>query len=653
MPLAPSLALALLLPAIAGAGEINFIYPPEGASIPEVAKTFVFGNISPATAPFTINGEPVKVHSNGGFIAYLPIAPGDFVFAGALADGTTAQRRLKVKGPPAPKTDDEEIWLTLSSIGGDTEVQPGEYVRIQAAGAPGMEAVYSIAGLTGEKPLQENPPRSGRYSAFYRAKPSDSGLEAAVVTRFITGLFRKDAQTQSRGKLRVLASDYMVETATDTVILRNASEGGYMLFLPRGVKLVINGRANGMLRAALAAGETGWVRASEVQPLPDTLMPAPPFTETGALRLKKVPGGVQAQLGLYEKVPFAVEETPGGLRLTLYYASLRTNWVVYDSSDTFTRNVAFRQAGTAKVEFDFETSEPVWGYNASYNARGLLLELRQRPVPQGSWPKPLAGLNIVVDPGHSPKYTPPYDGAIGPKGSFEFQANMAISLKLQEKLLALGATAQLTRTGDAPLSLADRPKTALAMNGDLFISVHNNAIGDGEDPWAQPRGFSVYYYHRHSRDLASAIHRSYVKNIALPDEGLRYGDYLVARMTWMPAVLLENAYMIFPEQEELLRDPAFQEKLAQTIAEGVLNHFGVPPAPAPRPAQARPQKAPPEAARPAPAAAAVKAKVSKQKSAGREEVPAASRNNRAARPAPAKSAPAGGEVRKVKNVRTP
>ena len=94
-----SAAVLLLSGLPLSAGQINFVYPPEGTSIPSVPKTYIFGNISPSTAAFTINGEKIAVYSNGGFIAYLPIAPGDFSFSGALEDGTTAQRVLKVRQP--------------------------------------------------------------------------------------------------------------------------------------------------------------------------------------------------------------------------------------------------------------------------------------------------------------------------------------------------------------------------------------------------------------------------------------------------------------------------------------------------------------------------------------------------------------------------
>ncbi|MDO8804714.1 MAG: N-acetylmuramoyl-L-alanine amidase [Elusimicrobiota bacterium] len=561
------------------AGQINFVYPSEGASLPPVPKTFVFGNISPSTAAFTINGEKIAVHPNGGFLAYLPVAQGDFSFIGALEDGTTAQRALKVRQPADALSPTGALKLEFTSYSSDSENLAGEYLKIMATGTPSHEAVCSLEGVFNDLPMAELPAGSGRYYASYLAKDTDRGEGGALTARFKAGLFARGASAKTRGKVKIIKQPVLVETSTDTVILRNAVDGGYMMFLPKGVKLVSNGRAGGMRRVPLSGDEFGWVDDSKVQLSPGAQFPFAYGSETGAVRLKKTEFGSSATLTLYERLPYTAEAYPWGLRLTLYYANLHTNTVVYDSADTLVKNVSFRQAAYNKVEVDFET-EPgaLWGYNISYpnSSRALQVDLRARPVASLAWPRPLSGLTVVLDPGHSPKFTTPYDGAIGPMGTLEFQVNMATARVLNEKLSALGALVQMTRTGDETVALADRPRIAKELGGDLFISLHNNAIADGEDPFAQPRGFSVYYYQRYSRQLAAAIHRSYLKNMQLPDEGLRYGDYMVARMTWMPAALVESAYMIFPRHEEMLNTPAFQEELAGAIAEGVLEFFNVP-----------------------------------------------------------------------------
>jgi len=590
--------LALLAAAPLSAGQINFVYPSEGASLPAVAKTFVFGSVSPSTSSFLINGEKVAVHTNGGFIAYVPVAGGDFIFTGALDDGTTAQRRVKVRQPEPPAAPDA-LRLDFTSYSSDAELLPGDYLKVTASGTPGREAVFSLDGVFKDRPLVELPSGSGKYYGSYQVKEGDlTGGELRA--RFKAGLFARGASAAAKGRVKIIPGPSLVETSTDTVILKNATDGGYMMFLPRGVKLVSDGRAGGYRRVRLADGELAWVDDSKVQAAAGAPFPFGYGSETGVIRLKRTEFGSSAALTLYDRLPFTAEVMPWGLRLTLYYANLHTNWVVYDSADALVKNVAFRQAGTGKVEIDFETAPgELWGYNVSYpnGSRSLQVDLRARPKVSLAWPRPLSGATVVLDPGHSPYYkcenstrlplsSFPYaamaaarcslDGAVGPKETYEVNINMALALRLQEKLSALGAQVKLTRAGEENLDLADRPKAAQALGGDLFLSIHNNAIGDGEDPAAQPRGFSVYHYQRHSRALAAALHRAYLKNIDLPDEGLRYGDYLVARMTWMPAALVENAYMILPRQEELLNTPAFQERLADTMAEGVLEFFGTP-----------------------------------------------------------------------------
>jgi len=376
-----------------------------------------------------------------------------------------------------------------------------------------------------------------------------------------------------------MQSPVLLETSSDNSVVRGTITGGYMLFLGKGVKLVSTGRVGNMHRIQLSPNETGWIENSKVRESEQKIAPIPPFAETGNINLEGTKYGTDVFITMYDKVPYQIEETEFGIRIKLYYTSLHTNWTVYDSSDTFVRNVTFRQSSENVAEVDVFTSEPVWGYYVSYAGNSLKLQIRKQPVILKYWPKPLAGLNIVVDSGHSPRRVPPYDGTLGPLGTFEYEANMNISVKLKEKLEEYGANVIMTRTGDETVALADRPKIARDRGGDLFISVHNNALGDGQNPLRPELGYQVYYYHQHSRALGQAIHREYRKNVPLPDQGLRFGDYLVARQTWMPAVLTETAYLILPKQEEKLNDPEFQSLAAKAMADGVLKFMGVQPEP--------------------------------------------------------------------------
>ena len=567
----------------ARAGEIKVTYPSEGDLLPSVKNTFIFGNIKPPTAPFYINGTKINVYRNGGFIAYLPVSEGNFVFKCELLNGatTTYSRRIKIRTSPQSVISTGSLRLEFISPSSDLDISPGDNIEVQAAGTPGRAAAFTIKNVAPDVEMKELPRGSGRYFGVYRVKDSDEADKAELSVKFKTGLFASGAHAMSKGHISILRSPVIVETSTDTVILRNGIDSGYMMFLPKGVKMVSDGRSGSNRRIRLSSSETGWVDDSKVEIAADTAFA--PQNETGTIRLKKTETGTTASITMQYPAAYAAEERENSLRLTLYYTKLHSNYVVYDSSDTFVRQVRFSQIAenTVAVDFELMPGSELGGYDVISGTRALNVELKKMPVVSGVWPKPLAGLRVVLDPGHSPKLVQPYDGAIGPMGTFEYQVNRVTADKLKDALASLGATVFMTRYGDENVQLTDRPKIAKDYKGDIYISLHNNAIGDGEDPFSQPRGFAVYHYQRHSYGLARAVHRSYVKNIPLPDEGLRFGDYAVARMTSMPAVLVESAYMIMPEQEEMLNTPAFQAKLAETIAAGVLDFFKVRPRPTP------------------------------------------------------------------------
>ena len=54
---------------------------------------------------------------------------------------------------------------------------------------------------------------------------------------------------------------------------------------------------------------------------------------------------------------------------------------------------------------------------------------------------------------------------------------------------------------------------------------------------------------------------------------------LIPRIPQMHSILVENAYIILPEQAEMAKDPAKRKLFANAIYEGILDFYGVKPAP--------------------------------------------------------------------------
>jgi N-acetylmuramoyl-L-alanine amidase len=279
--------------------------------------------------------------------------------------------------------------------------------------------------------------------------------------------------------------------------------------------------------------------------------------------------GAAVRINLSEKVPFEVVESDdqNTAVVRLFYATGHTNIVSFDGGTDFVDQVRWRQeeSGVVAVTVRLKPGRKLWGWNARYDSSSSLrLDLR-RP-PRVNRRRPLEGLKVMLDPGHMPSAP----GAIGPLGTKEMDANYAIAQAAAALLKREGAIPLLTRgTTTDEVSLVDRPKQAVERGADVFVSIHNNALPDGSSPFAKPRGFTVFYYHPHSLALGRAVHEAYAAAAPVPDEGLQWDNLLVARLSAMPAILVENAYIIFPEQEALLNEPSFREKLARALVSGL------------------------------------------------------------------------------------
>ncbi|MCG2725438.1 MAG: N-acetylmuramoyl-L-alanine amidase [Elusimicrobia bacterium] len=559
------------------AGEIKITYPYEGLSIPAVKKTFVFGNITPSTAPFHINGSKIEVYKNGGFITYLPVSEGKFAFNCELFDGNATNyfsRSIEVRASKRTSLSTSTLHLEIISPSNDMRLRENDWIIVYALATPFKKAVFSIKGLTNDFQMSELPEGSGRYYGSYYIKSGDEINNKKVKVRISGGKIKGTMQLYSGASITIDNGIDLVEVSTDAAVLKNGVRGGYMMFPPMGVKMMADAKIGSMYRIRLSDCDSAWIDESNVSLLSKNVRP--PDTETGVIKLSKTNKGSMAEISIWDRVPYIVSEAEKSLTVKLYYTRLHSNWIIYDSSDTFIKNVNLWQAGANVAEINFEFNKEIWGYDVYYSTgNALIVEIKEPPSFARKWPKPLDGLNIIIDPGHSAKREPPYDGAIGPMGIFEYEANLWLAEVLKADFEKLGANIIMTRIGDEDVPLKERPKIAKESKGDIFISVHYNAIADGKDPFDMPRGHSLYFYHRHSAKFARAMHESFVKNINLPDEGLRYGDYHVLRMTYMPAILIENAYMIYPEQEEMACSRSFREKLSATIVKGILDFLKI------------------------------------------------------------------------------
>jgi N-acetylmuramoyl-L-alanine amidase len=235
----------------------------------------------------------------------------------------------------------------------------------------------------------------------------------------------------------------------------------------------------------------------------------------------------------------------------------RANFFQYGGLDPLLTYAEWSQPADSTFRVSIHLDQPVWGYHIGYDDGGALV-LRVRRPPAIDPAAPLRGLYIGVDAGHGGA-----DRATrGPTGLTEADANLYISLRLRDLLEAAGARVLMTRVTDATVALGDRPAMASDSGVHVLVSVHNNAFPDGVNPWTN-NGTSTYYYHPRSADLARDMQRELLHELGLRDIGYGRADLALARPTWMPAVLTETMFMMVPEHEAALRDPAVHERIAR------------------------------------------------------------------------------------------
>ncbi len=546
---------------------IMIVLPHENDIFPFASHEFVLGSVSDPKGHFEINGSTVSVYKTGAFIAWLPVQTGTFTFHSTLSVGSVRydyDRDIFVEPVPAPMPR-RPIAIDPSSVSpsSNESLRPGDVLRVAFRGSPGGKAWFKIPHHSWVKMLEYNP-SLGLYQGFYRVTGKDS-LKASSIELYLSG-------RKLYTKAKVSMTDAFDRTATVQgrypVMMKSLPEAGEMFSLLPGARVKLGESIGAWTYVPLSADQGGWISSHHLNLLP--LQSALPDSETGSVIVKGSSDGAKVVLVMSEKVPFEMNESSDltRLKVLVYYAHIHTNWIVY-RDDSFVKEARIKQRAKDVVELTLylRPGQRLWGYHASYEGNSLSIEMRRPPtIAQNA----LEGRTIFLDPGHMPSEP----GAIGGLGTKEMDVNLAIAKRAEKILEKDGAKVLLSHQTDTEeVGLADRPKMAWDNRADVFISIHNNTLSLGENPFKSAHGFSIFYYLPQSLQLARSVEKEYKKTLPLPDEGARYGNYLVLRMTEMPAILTESAYLSDPAQEAELLDPSFQNKIANAIVRGVKSFF--------------------------------------------------------------------------------
>lgn len=182
---------------------------------------------------------------------------------------------------------------------------------------------------------------------------------------------------------------------------------------------------------------------------------------------------------------------------------------------------------------------------------------------------------ITIDPGHGGSDS----GAVGPNGYTEKEGAFAISQKVASILNQSGAKVVMTRDSDVDVygpnasarnELQARVDVGNNANSDVFVSIHCNAF---VNPAAN--GTQTFYYGSsyQGQRLAQSIQEKMIEANGLRDRGISTCNFYVVKHSYMPAVLIETAFITNYDEEALLSDDEWQTTMAKAIAEGINEYF--------------------------------------------------------------------------------
>jgi len=187
---------------------------------------------------------------------------------------------------------------------------------------------------------------------------------------------------------------------------------------------------------------------------------------------------------------------------------------------------------------------------------------------------------VIIDPGHGGRD----NGAIGGVGTLEDDINLSIALKLRRLIEQAGGVALTIREDDTGLytegkktgrkleDLQNRQKMFTGSEANIAISIHLNSF-----PQSQYYGAQTFYKDgdERSRKLAEYIQ---TEMISIMDRGndrkiKPKNDVYLFKGNDIPGALVECGFLSNLEEEQLLKQDHYQEKLAWCIFCGIVRYL--------------------------------------------------------------------------------
>lgn len=173
-----------------------------------------------------------------------------------------------------------------------------------------------------------------------------------------------------------------------------------------------------------------------------------------------------------------------------------------------------------------------------------------------------------------------------PHGTTEAETNLKVAIKLQNLLEQSGATVILTRSDENAIydldsktlkekkisDIHNRTKIGNENQADIFVSIHLNKI-----PQNQYYGWQTFYKEGNdqSMKLAKSIQTNLNESIQRKNNrvAMKIDNIYIVKHVEIPISIVECGFLSNPEEEKLLLQDDYQNKLAWGIYNGIMDYF--------------------------------------------------------------------------------
>ncbi|MGQ4667604.1 N-acetylmuramoyl-L-alanine amidase [Metabacillus halosaccharovorans] len=181
-------------------------------------------------------------------------------------------------------------------------------------------------------------------------------------------------------------------------------------------------------------------------------------------------------------------------------------------------------------------------------------------------------MKIAIDAGHG--YETP--GKRSVDGLKEYEFNRAVAGEMKKLLEKYeGVTVLFTHSDQRDVPLNERTTKANKEKVDVFISIHANAHGNGNQ-WTSAEGIETYVYTTKPKTatrLAQMVQNELISSTKRKDRGVKTANFHVLKATSMTAILCECGFMTNKEEAALLQTSSYRLTCAKAIVDAIVKYY--------------------------------------------------------------------------------